>query len=179
MIDNCDLRLVSASLSPPPQLRELLVELGDGESGFMGTPFGRGEMTLDEYLQSCCDGSDPAKIKPQSVPQTVFWLLDESGTAIGMVRVRHCLNENLLRSGGHIAYFIRASWRGKGYGKMALRLALKELRKIGEKRALITVDSQNIPSIRTVQACGGELEDIIERASGGKTMRFWVDLAAE
>lgn len=129
-------RLEAASLTPPAQLREMLTELGTGENGFSGTPFFRGEITLAEYLQSCCDGPDPAKVKPGRVPQTTYWLLDESGTVVGMVRVRHSLNEFLLLHGGHIGFFIRLAWRGRGCGKSAFRLALDELRKLGVKRAL-------------------------------------------
>ena len=172
-------RLAPASLIPPAHLREMLTELGKGENGFSGTPFGRGEMPLEQYLQSCVDGPDPAKLKPGLVPQTIYWLLDESGTAVGMVRVRHCLNDWLLLHGGHIGFFIRTAYRGRGYGKLALRLALGELRKLGEKRALLTVNENNTRSIRTIRACGGVLENVVADSDGKtKTLRFWVALDA-
>jgi predicted acetyltransferase len=171
------MRLIPASNVPPAGLRDLLGELGNGESGFSGTAFGRGEATLEEYLRMCCDGPDPTKLKLGLVPQTVYWLLDESGTAVGIVRVRHCLNERLLQHGGNIGFFVRAAYRGRGYGKLALRLALDELRKLGEKRALLTVNEGNTPSIRAIQSCGGQLENVISDSDGKtRTMRFWVDL---
>jgi len=171
-----EVHLVRASLTPPAQLRELFLELGDGETGFFGTPVGRGEMSPAEYVQSCINGTDPAKLKPGLVPQTVFWIVDRSDTAVGMVRVRHCLNDKLLHCGGHIGFFVRPAWRGQGYAKLALRMALGELRKLGEKRALLTVREDNAASIQTIRACGGVLENTVGDKDGRRTMRFWIDL---
>lgn len=44
------MHLQKASADVPPGLAELLRELGDGETGFGGTSFGRGTETLDEFL---------------------------------------------------------------------------------------------------------------------------------
>ena len=49
----------------------------------------------------------------------------------------HYLNESLKERTGHISYYIRRDKRDKGYGSEALRLALKELEKVGEKKLMI------------------------------------------
>jgi len=151
------------------------MELGDGENGFTGTPFHRGEMTLEEYLRWCCDMSDPANLKPGLVPQTVFWALNDAGRIVGMAKVRHRLNRRLMRYGGHIGYYIRPSERGKGYGKEALRLALRKLRILGAKRALLTISPDNGPSVRVVLANGGRLRNVLADVDG-KTARYWITL---
>ena len=51
--------LEPASAMPPTDLSSMLLELGDGEAGFSGTPFGRGELNLTEYLDQCVKGEDP------------------------------------------------------------------------------------------------------------------------
>ena len=130
------MRLKAASANEPPGLAALFADLGDGENGFGGTPVPKGEITLPEYLQRCIEMTDAANLPPGYVPQTVFWIVDESGEAVGMVRMRHYLNDSLRECGGHIGYYVRRDKRGKGYGQEALRQALIELRKIGEKRAL-------------------------------------------
>ncbi len=84
--------LEAASLDPPSGLGELLAELGAGENAFGGTPVHAGEATLEEYLQQCCDMPDRSKLEPGLVPQTVFWVLNADGEAIGMV-----LGANILR----------------------------------------------------------------------------------
>lgn len=171
-----ELRLVAASQDYPKELREMLTELGGGENGFSGTPFHRGEATLEEYVQSCCDGPEPAKLKPGLVPQTVYWVVNEDGVAVGMVRVRHYLNDWLQQHGGHIGLFIRRAWRGTGYGKVALRAALRELRALGADRALLTVREDNAPSVGMIRACGGQFENAVDEGAGKpRTLRFWIE----
>lgn len=174
------MRLEAASLTAPRGLSELLRDLGGGENGFGRTPVHGGEVTLQEYLQQCCDMRDPAKLEGGLVLQTIFWVLDGDGVAVGMVRLRHYLNDALRLHGGHIGYFIRRDRRGRGYGKEALRLALAELRKLGERRALITVEANNVPSIRVVERNGGCLENMVRDAETEKVYgRYWIDLDGE
>ena len=171
------MRLEAASLIPPPGLVRLLNDLGDGENGFGGNPVHNGKSTLEDYLHSCRDMTDPTKLRPEHVPQTVFWVLDEGDEAIGIVRMRHYLNETLLIHGGHIGYYIRSDLRGRGKGKEMLRLALQELKKLGVKRALITTDLDNKASIRIVEHNGGRFADIsTDPETGHEFRRFWVDL---
>lgn len=171
------MKLEQASMLIPKSLPELLADLGNGESGFSGTPVHTGEVTLEQFLRICCDMPDPAKLKPGLVPQTVYWMIDSDGDAIGMVRVRHYLNGKLLIHGGHIGYYVRRDKRGNGLAKEALRLALMELKKLGENRALLTVDDDNIPSIKVIETNGGKLEDIRNDPDTGKPFRrYWIDL---
>jgi GNAT superfamily N-acetyltransferase len=141
-------RLVSAIECAPRELEDVLLELGAGNSRFGGTSFGRGECDLPVFLQECCDAEDAAKVPGHLVPQSTYWLVDESDKVVGIVRVRHRLNKRLLQFGGHIGYYVRPSERGKGYGTEALRLALQCIRPLGSPRALLTVNPANAPSIR-------------------------------
>lgn len=173
------MRIEAASAKAPPGLAELIADLGGGENGFMGTPVHNGEATVEQYLHQCCDMPDPAKLKPGFVPQTVFWMLDDNGTAVGMVRVRHYLNEKLRFHGGHIGFYVRHDQRGKGFAKEALRFALAELRKLGEERALVTVFPDNIPSIKVIEANGGRLENTVTDPETGKQFRrYWIELSS-
>ena len=147
-------RLERSSLNPLLGLEELLEDLDGGENGFGGTPIYRGEMTLTEYLQHCCAMCNPEKVQPGRVPQTVFWVIDRENRVVGMVKMRHYLNDRLRDRGGHIGYFIKREKRGKGYGKESLRQALVELRKLGEERSLLTVDLDNQALISVIKANG-------------------------
>ena len=149
------IRLVSAHEPTPADLAVVLKELGAGDSRFKGTTFGRGECDLQTFLQECRDAEDDGKISADKVPQSTFWLVNDCNKVVGIVRVRHRLNENLLQYGGNIGYYIHPSERGKGYGKKALQLALGRLRELGASRALLTVHPLNTTSARIVLANGG------------------------
>jgi len=170
------MKLEAVSINAPRGLAELITDLGAGENGFGGTPVHNGKVKLEEYLQRCIEMTDAEKLPPDYVPQTVFWVVDDAGEAIGMVRMRHYLNEKLKERGGHIGYYIRHDKRGKGYGKEALRQALIALRNIGEKRAMLTVNMDNIASIKVIEVNGGVLESEGEDTEGKKFGRFSIEL---
>lgn len=170
------MRLEAVSTKAPHRLAELIFDLGMGENGFGGTPVATGELTLEEYMQRCIDMTDVAKLRPGYVPQTAFWAIDEQGDAIGMVRVRHYLNERLKEDGGHIGYYIRRDQRNKGYGKEILCQALAELRKIGQETALLMANLDNVASIKVIEANGGVFESEGQDTEGKRFGRYWIDL---
>jgi predicted acetyltransferase len=170
------MRLEAASPKAPRGLAELIADLGTGENGFGGTFVATGELTLEEYIQRCIDMTNVTKLRPGYVPQTTFWAIDEQGDTIGLVRVRHYLNERLKEDGGHIGYYVRRDQRDRGYGKEILRQALGELRKIGEKRVLLTVNLDNIASIKVIEANGGVFESEGQDSDGKKFGRYWINL---
>jgi predicted acetyltransferase len=170
------MRLEAASMNPPRGLAALIADLGAGENGFGGTPVAAGNMTLEEYLRRCINMAAGVNLPPEYVPQTVFWVLDENGKAIGMVRMRHYLNDKLRDEGGHIGYFICREERKKGYGREVLRQALAELRKTGEARALLTVYVENTASIKVILANGGVFESEGQSPDGQRFGRYWIEL---
>ncbi|KMQ51721.1 Acetyltransferase [Chitinispirillum alkaliphilum] len=172
-----NMKLEEASLNPPYGLRELLTDVGGGENGFSGTLFNNGQVSLESYLKSCCDGKDVLKLKPNWIPQTIFWLLDTYSKVVGMIRVRHYLSESTRINGGHIGFFIHSSHRRKGYGKQALALALDELKKLGETEALVTAYPENLASIKVIEANGGQLENtIFDPRTEHDIARYWIRL---
>jgi predicted acetyltransferase len=170
------MHLEAASTNTPRGLAELIADLGNGENGFGGTPVGTGEMTIEEYLQRCINMAAGVNLQPGYVPQTVFWVIDENEEAIGMVRVRHYLNDKLREQGGHIGYYIRRDKRNRGFGKEVLHQALEQLREIGERRALLTVDMDNVASIKVIQANSGVFESEGQDAEGQRFGRYWIEL---
>ena len=171
------MKLEAASAVHPRGLRALLKDLGNGESGFGGTPFASYESTIEEFVDACVRAADPTQVRAGRVPQTTFWLLDEDGEAVGMARVRHHLNEGLREHGGHIGFFVRSDRRGRGYGKALMQLALLELRALGETRALITTDEDNARSRSVIGANGGgRARDGSRTESDEPTLRYWIEL---
>lgn len=174
-----NLKLEAASSTPPKGLRDLLLDIGDGEDGFTGTPVHGGEASVEDFLQQCCDMARGINLPPGRVPQTVFWLLDEDSVAVGMIRIRTVLNDQLQLRGGHVGYYIRTDRRRRGYAKQALRLAVAELRRSGVNRILVTVYPENTPSIKAVLANGGTYQDTTTiPETGALVNRYWIEWQA-
>lgn len=109
------------------------------------------------------------------VPYTSFWGI-QNGEFVGEINIRHHLNQNLMRAGGHIGYSIRPTRRREGHATAMLKLALPKARALGIRRALVTCDEQNVASRKVIEAAGGLLENIVEMPeSKTRRMRFWID----
>ncbi len=165
-----------ADLQHPKGIATLIADLGNGENGFGGTAVTQGGLTLNEYLRYCDEINSHRNLIAGDIPRSFFWLLDETGEAVGIVRMWHYLNDSLRERTGHISYYISRDQRGKGYGREALCLGLRELAKVGEKRALVVADLENVGSTKVILANGGKLESIGRGGAGKKYGRYWITL---
>ena len=110
------------------------------------------------------------------VPDSVFFLLDvDRNRLLGAVNIRHYLNDDLLKEGGHIGDGIRPSERRKGYATELIRLALIECKKLGINKVLITCNKDNIGSAKSIIKNGGILENEIIDSDGELLQRYWID----
>jgi len=73
-------------------------------------------------------------LPPGRVPAT-FLYADVDGRVVGRASVRHRLNEQLLRIGGHIGYAVLPAFRRRGYGTEILRQSLALARGCGDMRS--------------------------------------------
>lgn len=146
------------------------------EGKHLNEDIGRISSNFEEFVQRMRDMHDKAKVPPNLVPMTDYWLV-EDGEFIGRLSVRHELNDFLLKVGGHIGYEIRPSKRCRGYGRAILRLGLEQARKIGLRRALVTCDENNIGSKKIIESNGGQFENAMPvEGSRVKKLRYWIDL---
>ena len=113
------------------------------------------------------------------VPDSVFFCLDtDRDIFVGAVNIRHFLNDGLCHTGGHIGDGIRPSERRKGYATAMIGLALDECRKLGINKVLMTCDTDNIGSAKSIINNGGVFEsEIIE--DGVPEQRYWITLFEE
>lgn len=133
------------------------------------------------YVQSLIDESNGINLRDGYVPCSHFWLVDESQSVLGVIRVRHNIStEHLRLEAGHIGYDIAPSYRNRGYGKKMLELALPKALHLGITNALVTADEDNTASRKVIEANGGRLDNIVV----GKVFpyplaRYWVNCCAK
>ena len=138
---DCELRMLS--VDDGRDVYDMLQAIGKNENGFMNAVNG---MTFDEYRAWLVRSDEDAKmtgiVDGWKVPQSTFWLYAD-GRPVGTGKIRH---------------FLTDAERNRGYGKILLGELLKEAKKLGIDRALITVKVGNDASLKVALANGGAIE---------------------
>lgn len=123
------------------------------------------------------DASEGKGVPDDFVPHTTFWTVDSADRIVGVVNIRHELNESLLLEGGHIGYSIRPSLRGRGLAARQLALAVAEAGRMGITRVLVVCHKENAASARVITANGGVMEnEVFGEEAGGVVQRYWIEL---
>ena len=112
------------------------------------------------------------------VPASQYMSIDsETEDIIGMIQLRHELNEDLENYGGHIGYSVHPSHRKQGHATTMVKLCLDKAKRIGIPRVLIVCDVNNEASARVIEKSGGIFEDIRTDPSDGTSQRrYWITL---
>ena len=101
------------------------------------------------------------------VKSTQFVALFE-GRIVGMIQVRHTLNEYLTNYAGHIGYSVRPSARRKGVASAMLKAVLPFCRQIGLTWVGVSCKTDNEGSRRTILKNGGRYEDTVFEPKVGR-----------
>ena len=130
------------------------------------------EVWLEELKKRSCEDTVPKGLVPSS---TYLGIREKDNYIVGMIDIRHYLNEYLTQVGGHIGYGVRKTERNKGYAKQMLKLALEKCKELKIKKVLITCDEDNIASEKVILSANAKLEDI-RNVDGENKKRFWIEL---
>ena len=132
--------------------------------------------SIEDWLEELKKRSSEATVPEGLVPSSTYiGVREKDNYIVGMIDIRHYLNDFLKQFGGNIGYSVRKSERNKGYAKQMLKLALEKCKDLKMKKVLITCDEDNIASEKVILSAGAKFEDI-RSADGENKKRFWIDL---
>lgn len=173
-----DVRLVIPSKEHEKLAFEYLEEFERYDSSNNGTGGLDRHEDYDEWLLKLEKDLDLLNIPDERVPANTYFLIRESDNKIiGMMNLRHRLNDFLLEQGGHIGYAIRPTERKKGYGTLMLKLGLERCKELNINKVLLTCDKVNIPSAKVIQKNNGILEnEVYSEVFSELIQRYWVEL---
>ena len=146
-----------------------------------------GFSSLEKYKDNYAEWLKELEIysKKETVPEgkvvgeTFFCIRKSDNKLVGIINIRHELNEYLFNYGGNIGYSVLPSERRNGYAYKQLLLGLKYCKSIGMHRVLISCLDYNIGSAKTIEKAGGILENSIKGQKCGEEVyykRYWISL---
>ena len=113
--------------------------------------------SYDEWLKSVTDNISPDTVNPEWVVTDTYFAFDEDDNIVGIIDLRHELND-FLKDYGNSGYSVRPSQRRKGYATEMLKLIIERARQIGMDKLQLSVETSNEASVKTITKNGGKYE---------------------
>lgn len=151
-----DLNLVFPTLEYEADIlsfRREFLEEGETMAGTSGLRYAD---SVEEWIDELIEQRE-GNIGELVQASTYLCVRQSDNRVVGMINIRHHLNDYLRSYGGHIGYSIRRSERGKGYGKAQLKLGISICRELKLSRVLITCNKDNPASAAVIKSNGGVL----------------------
>ena len=173
-----DMILVKPDMTMAEEIMDYKREFIEAGSSMDGTGGLRKCETAQEWIDFNQKMENPETVPSHFVPATQYVYLRVSDHRIvGMIQLRHELNEYLKNYGGHIGYSVRPSERRRGYAGSMLAEFLPVCRRMGLGRVLVTCLTGNEASRRTILKNGGVYENtVFEPDLKANLERYWIDL---
>ena len=177
------IRLISPEMSYAEDIwafrSEILENDAENEDQFAGCMSLDNSNSAEEWIRICDLRKDKATCSEVGtvVPSNTYLAIRQSDNRIvGIIDLRHHINHPILGTwGGHCGYSVRPSERGKGYAKEMLRQNIQNAKVLGIDKMLVTCDSDNYASEKTILANGGVFEKYID-VDGTQMKRYWISV---
>lgn len=173
-----NLKLVNATEVPADKVMQFRQEfLSAGERSINGSRGLHHYETYEDWLRLAkeCEKSDNTLLGVPASTYLAVRISDEK--VVGCIELRHTLNESLAVIGGHIGYSVAPSERRKGYATEMLKLVLDEAKRAGLDKVLLTCDTDNVASCKTIEKCGGKPERKEPFVFENETyFKYWIEV---
>lgn len=169
-----NIALVKPTLEMKPQAEAFRSSfVNNGESVIYGSC---GMLRRDQY-EDWLDyiGKVSSALVPDRIPSDTYFAVDgDKGGIVGIIDIRHTLNDEYFNS-GHIGYSVSPAERKKGYGSHMLRLGLEKAKALGLQRILISCHRGNAGSQKVIENNGGIFEKEVPDGEK-KLLLYWIEV---
>ena len=136
------------------------------------TIFGSYKLDVDRYsysewLEIIKNNTSIDTANPQFGTSNTFFALNDEHEIVGIINIRYKLTE-FYKDSGHIGYSVAPDKRKQGYATAMLKAALENAREHDLSAVKVVCNADNEPSRKTIIACNGKINRIIESANVNK-----------
>ena len=173
------MKLIEPSKEYCQQIYTYRKEFLDSGDSMDGTDGLRRMDDPEKWVEHSYSSKDPVNVPEGRVPATQYiFVREEDNKIVGMIQIRHYLNDYLEKFGGHFGYSVAPSERRRGYASLMLKTALPECKRLGIYKVLITCINTNIGSRKTILANGGIYESTVYEPDEQVYLeRYWIELS--
>ncbi|MBE5881208.1 MAG: GNAT family N-acetyltransferase [Lachnospiraceae bacterium] len=107
-----------------------------------------------QWVQSITANTSPETVNPAWVVTDTYFAVDENDKIVGIIDLRHSLND-FLQDFGNVGYSVKPSERRKGYATEMFCQVREIARQAGMKELHMAVHRDNEPSVKTIVNAGG------------------------
>lgn len=176
------LYLVKPDLIYREKYNDMMAEWGESKTQIAPWFLDTKTLSLDEFARfvRMLDDCEHGIVDPKYSATSSYFVVDEADRLIGAASLRHYLTVEGLRTWGHIGYGVRPSERRKGYAAQILNMMLDRAKQRGIYRVLLGVHEGNVASWKTVERCGGVLENLVHAEQDEEPIRrYWIDIGRD